>query len=265
MLDGLSDLFRIADAEGEFRVTRVQADRLGFHYVRLQQTLGELTVQEGELIVHFNKDKRAYEVNGRYVPDLELVLEANLAAADAVATAQADLLTRKLPVGDVSGVPEQIVFTRQEPARLAYAVTLVYRDAEAGPGRWRYWVDALTGEILDRYNDIQHIPAPTSNGSHIELSGSVLAGEGGGPTNVTGWYDNMNTAYYLSNTNYHWSIENVAASGYPDANTYAFRATNDWGTSDRVEVSTAVDFDLAQRYYSHIHGLNSERNASGVQ
>ncbi len=264
VMDGLAGLFRITDAEQDFRARSVQTDRLGFHHVRLQQMSGGVKVQGGEIIVHFDKNNLAYEVNGRYLPEIQIPLAPALLASDAVLKAQSDLIAQRLPAGTLSGTPELVVFTRRDPALLAYAVTLVYRDKSCGPGRWRYWVDARTGVILDCYNDIQHISPPTTDGIHCAINGSVLDGEGGGATNITGWYDNLNTNYYLSNTNFHWIVKNVAAEGYSDSGTYAFRPTNNWGTSDRSEISIAAGLDLTQRYFKQVHGRNSFDGTGGI-
>lgn len=263
VLDNLSGLFRASAAAGEFSARRVSVDRLGCHHVRMNQFYAGLRVVGGELIVHFDKSGRSYEVNGSYVPEVKLATVPTIAGSNAVAAAQADLAVQGLPQGVAAGSPELVVLARRGPARLAYELTLTYGTGSTMPGRWRYWMDAGSGAVLERYNDIQTIPAPTSNGSHSALSGAVLAGEGGGVTNVTGWYDNVNANYYLYNTNLHWVVENVAASGYPDANTYAFRPTNDWGTSDRSEMSAAQAFELTQRYYNQVHGLNSF-NTNGI-
>ncbi len=257
VMDNLAGLFRISDASQEFIARKTQSDSLGYHHVRLQQQVQDMPVVGGEVLVHFNKEGMAYEVNGRYVPDLEVDVIPSISAAQAETAAKADLQAMKKPVGALAEEPRRVVYSRLNPARLAYELTLIYKDAKAGAGRWRYWIDAADGSILARFNDIQTIPEPTADGQHSELRGSVLVGEGGGETNVTGWYDNVNTHYYLYNTNRKWRVENVASAGYPDAGTYAFRATTNWGTSDRTEVSAARGFDLTQRYFNQVHGLNS--------
>ncbi|HBA82551.1 MAG TPA: hypothetical protein DCZ95_00510 [Verrucomicrobia bacterium] len=257
ILDNVSGLFRMKDAAAEFRARRVDEDRLGFHHVRLDQFLHGVRVVGGELIVHFDRQDRAYEVNGTYMPDLTVGVVPILAADQAVAAARADLLREGRPEGDLPETPELVVLARQVPARLAYELTLTYGRGSVDPGRWRYWIDAENGAVLEKYNDIKYIPAPTASGQHVPVSGALLAGEGGGATNVAGWYDFVNTNYYLHNTNLHWIVENVAYSGYPDAATYAFRPTADWGVSDRTEISLALAFELTQRYFSEVHGLNS--------
>ncbi len=165
-------------------------------------------------------------------------------------------------------------------------------------GKWVYYVDATTGEIINKYNDIKYfakpaeaphiyekgytaqplqtptyrlppipavdvpsIAAPTTNGEHRDITGSILAGEGGGSVTTTGWYENTNTDYYLYNKNRWWYIYNVATSGsWSDLNTYAYRTTNSWSTTDRAEMSAAQNFHATQNYFKDVHSRNSFNN-----
>ncbi|MDA0577796.1 MAG: M4 family metallopeptidase, partial [Verrucomicrobia bacterium] len=264
VMDNLAGLFRITNAAEEFRSRKTQGDALGFHHVRLQQMYRGLPVVGGEVIVHFNKADAAYEVNGRYVPDLAVGIAPALDAARALAIAQADLQALKKPVGALDEAVSLVVYAREDPPRLAQALTLTYRDAAGEAGRWRYWIDALDGSILQRFNDIHNIPPPSGSGSPATITGALLAGESGVVTNFIGWHDSINPYYYLHNTSRVWIVENVAASGYPDANTYAHRTTNDWGTSDRVEISAARNFDVTLNYYRQRHALFSFDGAGAM-
>ena len=256
VLDNVSSLFRIRDAEKEFKVHRTDADNLGFHHSRMRQLYQGLPVVGGDVIVHFNGRGEAYEVNGTYVPDIAVPTVPVITGADAVKRTTTDLAGLKKPVGALTEGPTLCVFARNTEPTLAYQITVSYADAKDGPGRWRYWVDAVTGAILLRYNDVPQIAAPTTNGANTTVTGSILEREGGDATSVTGWHEN--TGYtYLYSTNRHWYVYNVATSVYPDANTYAYRASNNWAQTDRSEMSLARNFDLIQKYYLDVHKRNS--------
>ena len=142
-------------------------------------------------------------------------------------------------------------------------MTLSYRETAGGAGRWRYWIDAVNGEILNRYNDIKDIQPPT-NGVSAVVSGALLAGENGATTNIQGWLEDGNNSDYLHSTNRHWDVFNIAASGtYPDLNTFAHRTNSNWGISDRAEISAARNFEVVQEYYRTVHNRNSFNN-SGI-
>jgi Zn-dependent metalloprotease/subtilisin family serine protease len=256
VLDNVSSLFRIRNAEKEFKVHRTDADNLGFHHSRMRQLYQGLPVVGGDVIVHFNGRGEAYEVNGTYVPDIAVPTVPVITGADAVKRTTTDLAGLKKPVGTLTEGPTLCVFARNTEPTLAYQITVSYADAKDGPGRWRYWVDAATGAILLRYNDVPRIDAPTTNGTNTTVTGSILVGEGDAAINVTGWYEN--TGYtYLYNTNRHWFVYNVAASGWTDNKTYAYRTSTNWETTDRSEMSLARNFDLIQKYYRDVHGRNS--------
>lgn len=257
VLDNVSGMLRASNASREFRAKRTQSDKLGYHHVRVEQRHNNLRVVGAELIVHFDKQDRAYEVNGRYISGITLSVAPQLSSGDALLSAQADLLRRGSPTGALQGEPELVVFARRTPARLAYQLTLTYGEGTSEPGRWIYWVDAQTGRVMDRVSKIFHIAAPTTNGLHTAIFGVKLAGEGGGATNVMGWKQNTNNKYYLYNTNQQWVIKNAAASGWPDASSHAFRDTDDWGVSDPTEISAALAMDAVHRYFRDVHGLPS--------
>lgn len=260
VLDNVSGMLRARDAGREFGAKRVRGDRLGFHHVRVAQMNRGVRVVGAELIVHFDRHNRAYEVNGRYIPEMDIETTPTLTPEEATTAAQSDLTRRGLPGGELRAPPELVVYARRAPFRLAYELTLVYGRGTHAPGRWLYWVDAQTGRVLERIDNIHHVPAPTTNGVHTAIQGSLLYGEGGGATNVIGWQENSATNYYLFNTNRQWTIKNSATGGWPDAGTYAYRGTTNWGTSDPAEISAANAIDFAQRYFSEIHDLNSYDN-----
>jgi uncharacterized repeat protein (TIGR01451 family) len=261
VLDNLASLYRLRDAGKEFAVKRTDADTLGFHHVRLAQLHQGLRVLGGDLIVHFDRRGDAYQVNGQYVPDLAVNIQPSLTPAQAVERAQQDLHPRSKPDSKLAAEPALVVLASDGEPCLAYELTLTNDGAKAGPERWRCWVDAHKGTVRLRFNDIKHIAPPTADGVETELTGNVLAGEGGQSVSVTGWYQNGGN-YYLRNTNRHWLVYNVATNlTYFDPQTYAHRATREWGASDPVEMSLGRNFELVQRYFTEVLGRNSFDNA----
>jgi Zn-dependent metalloprotease len=163
----------------------------------------------------------------------------------------------------LQGAPERVVFARNRAPVLAYEILLSsLPDGSQASGAWRYWVDARTGEVIVRYNDVKDIAAPTSEGEYSVASGKILPGEGGGIEEVTDcWWDYTNNACYLYNKERKWFIYNDS-DNLPDANTYAHRTSYDWGESDPVEMSGAMNFDATQTYFENVHGRNSYDNTN---
>lgn len=67
-LAAFRDEFALEDPLAQFSVSRVNADAIGFHQVRLYQTYRGLSVLDAELIVHFDQDDRIYLAEGHYLP-----------------------------------------------------------------------------------------------------------------------------------------------------------------------------------------------------
>ncbi|MDD4016996.1 MAG: M4 family metallopeptidase [Kiritimatiellae bacterium] len=254
VLDDLAAFFRIGDAEQEFAVKKIQPDAKGNQHVRLNQTYRGLRVFGGEMIVHFDRSGQAYEVGGQYKPDIKVGIVPSIKAAQAVGIAQNDLRGMGRPEGTLAKEPELVVFARETEPLLAYEFVLACGTG----GRWRYWIDALKGTVLLRYNDIKRIDEPTTDGTPAAITGNRLPREGGEVVDVDGWLENTGY-YYLYNTVQSWRVLNAAplSSGYPDAGTYAFRDTADWGDSDPDEISAANNVNLIQQYYQQVHGRSS--------
>jgi thermolysin len=257
VLDKISGVFGIRKAKEEFDTRQVIHDQFNACHVRRPQMHAGLRVIGGELIVHFDQSGSAYEVNGHYVPNIRLSLDTDYAQEDAAEIALADFEQMKGTAGKICGEPEEVIFALERIPKLAYEVTVAGEDSSV---RWRYWVDAQTGEILLKINDMKTIAAPTANGTHAAVSGNLLSGEGGSSVSITGWYENTGY-YYLYNTNRRWYVYNRSSSGYADNSTYAYRNSNSWSSSDRAEISLARNIDLVQQYFRNNHNRYSFNNA----
>lgn len=262
VMDALSRVYGIRDAASEFKPMSIQTSASGYRHVRMRQQYLGLPVVGAELIVHYDAKGTPRTVNGTYYPDLKVAAKPTLTAGDALAVARQDQQALGKPQGQVTAGPDLVVLVRGGITSLAYQLVLVYDDGQGGVGRWRYWIDALAGAVLWRYNDIPAIAAPTGAGAHTALTGALLDGEGGATVSVTGWRENAGPYYYLWNKTNTWYIFNNGRG--PDANTYAYRTTSDWGTSDRVEVSAGFDFDAIQTYWRTVHGRRSFDNANAM-
>ncbi len=248
VLEGLSSLYRIRDAAGEFSVKRADADAQGYHHVRMKQLFGGLRVVGGELIVHFDAQNTPYQVNGRYFPGLALDTQPAITPEQAAAAAAATLAG-----ASAEGTPELVVYALKGEPRLAYEVRLTLSE----PGRWIVWVDAANGAATDGYRDLKTLDSTAK--ADVSISGRILENEGGTNVTVTGSYDGAYLRYLLYN-DVCLVVNADAAGAYPDSGTYAYRYTSDWGESDRVEMSAARNFAWVQSYFKTTHLRNSFDN-----
>lgn len=246
-MDHLTKAYRLRDAESEFRPFKIDADELGFHHVRMNQMYQGLQVVGGQLIVHFNKSGQAYQVNGRYIPDIDIETKPAIDANSAVAAAQQDLAKMGKPAGNLKGTVEVVVYAQDVEPVLAYELMLGYEDNAAGPGRWRYWINANDGSVINRYNDVCKTSAA--------ISGTLNSGEGGTSVSVTG--DHTGSYYYLYNNAWHWEIYDYQYG------IIARNLTANWPTSVRAcaEMSAAYNFNNIQTYYFNVHSRNSYDNS----
>jgi len=259
VMDRLTKAFSLQNASEEFSVLKSEADQLGFHHVRLNQTWQGLRVVGGQLIVHFDSSGKAYEVNGRYVPGIAVETDPVIDEISAVTVAQNDLLQMGKPAGSLAGHVETVIYARDVSPLLAYEFMLSYDDSDAGVGRWRYWVDAVSGGIINRFNDVKKFDAT--------ITGSILTGEGGQTVTVTGdcISNTVQTNFWMYNTNRQWYVYNTATISYEDTNSIAHRNfSNDWSSSDLTEMSAAYNFNNIQLYYSNVFGRASYDNTNAM-
>jgi bacillolysin len=269
VMSQLKGLYGIQEAAQEFRQGIASRTEAGYRHVRLDQMYQGLPVFGGQVIVHFDGQGTARSVNGRYRPVAGLGTAAAVTADQALTTARADQQALANPVGAVGSGPSLVVYARNVDPKLAWQLVLTYDNGQGVVGRWRYWIDALTGEILFKYNDIPHatVPDPVQVlGVPVTVSGDILTGEGGGTVSVEGWSQG-GLSYLYSFTNL-WYVRNYGGGSHfldEDAFTYANRTgTTSWAATDRSEMSAARALQGILNYYKTVHGRSSFDNAGSL-
>lgn len=160
------DLYNMANPAVELRLRRTDRDELGYSHVRLTQVVNGVPVFGSEVIAHFNRQGQLYAVNGSYVPGVdEIRTDAGLSGETAIAIAIADVgeatfrwetaLEDMLPEGS-SWKPEAelMLYSNSTGTYLAYRTMIAVEEQE--PANWVYFIDANTGGVIDRYNDLKH-------------------------------------------------------------------------------------------------------------
>lgn len=162
-VDQYRDLFKMKDAAAELHLAKSDVDHLAMTHVRLQQVVHGVPVAGAELAAHYDASGRLTSIDANYISGIQdLDLEPKISAKLAHDVVVADILTTTKSVDEsklTSGDAKLVVLARAgRPAALAfeYTVRAVYGDE---PAIWVTKVDAKTGEILDRYNNLQTIEA----------------------------------------------------------------------------------------------------------
>ena len=155
-LGQIKDLYRISNAEKEFKLMRVTTDHIGVRHVRLKQEFKGLPVFGAEVIVHIDSENIVRGVNGQYFPVPAISTTPKISSEEAIKTAQTHA-----NVGDMAPIrpPRLVIFALKTKPKLVWHMTLPGKDGgldkKEMPAEWECFIDAKTGAVTHRYNNIQ--------------------------------------------------------------------------------------------------------------
>ncbi|WP_421383022.1 M4 family metallopeptidase [Bacillus salacetis] len=259
------DLKFTGDAKTSFEVKEKKKDNLGFTYLKLQQVYKGTPVYGSVVTAHVNKDGVLTALSGAALPELDKKVkgEKKLKKKEAVTIGEQDLIDTvgSQPSYEYEPTSEMVVFVEGGKANYAYLVNYNFLAPE--PGNWNYFVDASTGEILSKINEIHtgkgNGGKPGGGGEPTAGSNTVGTGKG-----VLGDTKSINT--YLSSSTYYLQ-DNTRGSGVftYDAQTRTRLPGNLWADADNVLNASydgaAVDAHAyageTYDYYKNVHNRNS--------
>jgi bacillolysin len=139
---------KLSDPRSQLRIESVQTDRLGSTHVKLGQVVDAVPVWNRTVAVHYNQDHALYLFQGDYVPsstllnvDTSRAMPVSEAAAVALAAVSEDASQWKVEDSFL------VIHTAESRSpRPAHVLILSKGLME----RYRYIVDALNGDILDK-------------------------------------------------------------------------------------------------------------------
>ena len=192
------------DAKLSFKVIDKQKDDLGFTYLRIQQVYKGTPVYGAVLTAHVNKKGVLTALSGAPAASLDekqsLKQTKKLSKKEAVSTGEKDLVNAVGSQPDYEYAPksDSVIFVKDGEAHYAYLVNYNFLAPE--PGNWNYFVDAVTGEILGKVNEIHEASngAGKPGGGGTATGGTDTVGSGKG---VLGDTKSLNT--YLSSSTYY--------------------------------------------------------------
>jgi Zn-dependent metalloprotease len=195
----------------EYEVKKVSIDELKMAHTRVQQTIDNVPVWEGEAIVHLNPDGTTAEVTDDLKDSIAINTQANFSDKDAVKMAkqfykESKHLTEE-PTADLW------IFRADDRDHLVYRVQMRREDGTKDTAMPVIFVDAQTGENVYEYDNLQ-----TATGASL-YSGTV---------NIT--TDLVGSTYYMEDT-----IRKMGTFNFNNGTTTAARYTdtNDFGTARR--------------------------------
>ncbi len=243
-VDGPGAPQRVLSTTFETRVKRIQTDKLGYKHVRLAQYYQGLSVVGGEIIVHIKNGNLVYQINGQYLPQINVSVTPSL---DAEAALEFGLDEHQGKEGlHVAKQPALVIYG----GHLAYHYVISYEGEELG--QWQYYVDAHSGEVIFRYNNIQPAAPNESLGSHQTVSGNPLSGEDEDSVSITGFWESTGSGnYFLYNFNDLWGIYDRVVGDWEQ------QGSGNWETADRHAISCGKNMKDIQDYVSAVLGRNS--------
>ena len=228
-----------------------QSCKLGLGIFVCPQRYKGLPVVGAELIVHINNQNVIYKINGKYLTDTKVSIKPNI-DADTVLQIGLDEHKGKAGLHVSSKDPSLVIYG----SHLAYHYVISYSD-DVDVGQWWYYVDAHTGQLISRYNNIQQ--AAPGSGVHTTVEGDRLAGEDGSHVSMTGFLENDLPQYhFLYNFIDLWGIFDWTAGDWEQ------QFSSDWGTSDRHAISCGYNLEKIQLYVRDLLGKNSYDGAGAL-
>lgn len=157
------NLFKIEEPEKEFRIVSTFVDNENNKHIKIQQYHRDIPIWGKELILHFDNDNDLYLLNGKNSPSLNNLnsIENNITTQQAINFAINDLqrFTEIIEFEDYEKnllnykgpTAEQYIWLDNQ-AQIPYLVWVVEIRTNL-KDRWRYFIDAQTGNILEKYNN----------------------------------------------------------------------------------------------------------------
>ncbi|PFA68448.1 bacillolysin [Bacillus sp. AFS015802] len=255
------------DAKLSFQVKEKQKDDLGFTYLRIQQVYKGTPVYGAVLTAHVNKEGVLTALSGATIANLDdrqnLKQSKKISKKEAVATGEKDLVQAVGSQPDYEYAPksDSVIYVKNGEAHYAYLVNYNFLAPE--PGNWNYFVDAVTGDVLGKVNEIHEANngAGKPGGGGGAVGGTDTVGSGKG---VLGDTKSLNT--YLSSSIYYLQDRTRGNGIFTyDASNRTRLPGSLWADSDNVFNASydaaAVDAHYyagtTYDYYKNTHNRNS--------
>ena len=256
-MDSNKDLYLLRSVSKEMLVKRIDTDRMGARHVRMQQVYKDLPVFGSELIVHIDANDNVKGSTGKLTPDLDLPDKAKITEDQALEIALKD--DKNNSRGKLHAEPKLMILSQfiAEP-HLVWHLTVDGTDKDLDgnetSAKWEYFVDALTGEIVWKYNNEQ---------GHTRTTGSGI-GTYSGAVTLNTLHDHGSAKYLLEDQ---WVpssarvITHDADGGYPPA-PVSEDNNNNWSAGAQgPDVDCHLYTRMVYDYYFTVHGRDSYDDA----
>jgi Zn-dependent metalloprotease len=255
-----SVLFKLKNPMNELEMHSQDGDELGYTHIKYDQQVNGVPVWGSQLGVHINNGGQIYCVSGDYHPTIEIATSPAVLEQNAKQVAMDDLKkTEKRPI-DSKGT--LVVFPWQGGYLLCWNVEVF--GTQPNDIDWQYFVDAVTGEVVFKYNDIKYDGPVVGSGTSQDGTTKALK-----TYLYSGLYyliDATKPMYSPPVTNHVGTIETYDAFGdslsnpsFAAYNIYDSNGDNVFNESSRYPAAVDLHRNLASvyDYYYNSRGRNS--------
>ena len=251
---GQSSLYKISNPVQELSLIKDVTDDIGMTHLRFQQNYLNLPVWGCQTIVHFREDGAIYLIGGQTIPTPNIETDPGIDESSARQGAISSFKDTELP-GQIETSSELLIYPNDGFPRLAWLITIT--SPINGSVRWQVFVDAQTGAILHKYNDI-HFDGPDI--------GSGWDALGSNRTFPIYYRDGVYQMIDVTRTMYQPPVDNlegviVAYDNYYHSGPISTDPNGDkiWddNTDLAIEVSGYYNAMLTYEYYYNTFGRNS--------
>jgi len=155
-------LFGNLDVDKDLAEDKKVVDRAGMVHVSFRQRYANVPVFDRSVRVDFSTTGTVSSAASKLAPGLKLDVAPKLSASDAEKAALGHAGEGAVTIAKAK--PELLIFPHGEGYRLSWRVAL---DAhkQKDPAEWIYFIDAVNGEVLFRYNDLRNAGPTTGKGT----------------------------------------------------------------------------------------------------
>lgn len=160
-LESKKDMFKLAgNIDKHFNVVGEEKDaESGTTHVKLVEKHNNIPVYGSDQTVTLDKENNVKAFFGQVIPNLDdknIPASASISAEQAETIARADIEKEVGQVKNYDGVKKDLfVYEKDGNYYLAYLVKASI--SKPAPGYWHYFVDATNGNVIEKYNAVDHI------------------------------------------------------------------------------------------------------------
>lgn len=179
------ELFKLEDPSSELKVSEEFMDKFGKKHARFSQSYNNIPVWGGDIAVHMDGDGSIYAINARYIPSpktISLRKSSGISNSEAIEIAKKDL-SGSVKITELSDwaknalsynapVAAQYIWTHDDTQE-TYLVWHVHVRPNIEDS-WYYFINAETGDILEKYNATAHDGPQTAQATDLNNKNKTI-------------------------------------------------------------------------------------------